>query len=300
MFARSRRHSTVVIAVALLLLSVSLGRSAVAASPAPGQASGSFSLDGQAITLRYARAMSQPSRFDETKRDLAILLTEAPVPEAALAGQPDLERVGRDLKVFAFFKLDDSGKPIEEVLAHPALGAGRLQMSGFTHATFNPVVVRKDRVEGVFETAQVEDFAGHKYRINVAFNSLIRQATLPEPLPDARTGKRLPADGGEPGQAYLQWDAAVQKRDLATIRRLKPASMPDASDEALRKTLAVLAEMSPKEIKLVEGFQKGDLAALYLTGSEDGQKQYGTVRMEKSGGVWRAVDQKWSDRPPKK
>jgi hypothetical protein len=300
MRARLGRCPLVVAWSAGLLVAAGPGPSALAQSLAPGQASGSFSIDGKPLVLRHAIALSQPNRFDEKKHDLAILMTESPVPERALEGQSDLERVARDLQAFALFKIDDSGKPITEVLAHPALGSERLQMSGFTHAAFKPVTIRKDRIEGSFETSQPQDFLKHQYRIKVAFNALIRQATLPAPLPDARTGKRLPADGGEPGQAYFEWEKALQKRDLAAIRKLKPASVPDLPDDKLRKAIDMMVEMSPKDIKLVEGYQRGELGALYVVGVEDGETQYGTIRMEKTGGVWRATDEKWSDRPPKK
>lgn len=296
MRARLRRFAW----IAVPLLAAGVRPSALAQSLAPGQASGSFSIDGKPVVLKHAIAMSQPNRFDEKKRDIAILLSPSPVSDRALEGQSDLERVARDLQTYALFKVDDSGKPITEVLAHPALGEQRLQMSGFTRAELKAVTLRKDRIEGSFETKQPEDFLKHQYRIKVAFNALIRQATLPAPLPDAKTGKKLPADGGEPGHAYLAWQEAVRKRDLAAIRRLKPASMPDLPDDKLKKAIETMVEMSPKEIKLVEGYQKGDLAALYVVGVEDGEKQYGTIRMEKTGDVWRVTDEKWSDQPPKK
>src|SRR5258708_29471152 len=60
-------------------------------SPVPGSASGTFSIDGKAVALHHAYAMRQPDVFDETKTDLAILLTEEPVPDKTLEGLKDLE-----------------------------------------------------------------------------------------------------------------------------------------------------------------------------------------------------------------
>ena len=64
-------------------------------APKPGQASGSFSVDGTAVALRYAYAMVQPDVFDEKKTNTAILLTARPLPDAALAGAKDLESAAR-------------------------------------------------------------------------------------------------------------------------------------------------------------------------------------------------------------
>lgn len=50
-------------------------------SPAPGTASGTFSIDGKSIQVRYAYAMAQPNSFEEKKTDTAILVTDRPVAE---------------------------------------------------------------------------------------------------------------------------------------------------------------------------------------------------------------------------
>ncbi|MGH9441278.1 MAG: hypothetical protein ACRD16_03275, partial [Thermoanaerobaculia bacterium] len=101
-------------------------------SLAPGEASGTFSLDGKVVLLHHAYAMTQPSDFEEKKTDTAILLTENAVPEEKLRGLEDLERAGEGNSLF--FKLDETGNAIREVVRHTALGDASLQMSGMTHS----------------------------------------------------------------------------------------------------------------------------------------------------------------------
>ena len=268
-------------------------------APKPGEASGSFSVDGRAVTLRYAYAMTQPDVFDEKKTNTAILLTEKPLPESALGSVKDLESAGRDQTNWILVRLDEKGSAIREVVHHASLGDASLQMSGMTHSDVK-ANAGKDRVEGAVRTEGEEDFLHHKYRTDVRFNASIRQAAHETPLPDARTGKRLPPGGGEPGKAFFAFDEAVRKKDLAAIRRLKPAEMPDMSDKDLSAALEMMAAMSPAKITIDEGYANGDLAVLYVSGTQDGRKQYGTVRMNKVGANWLATDQKWSDKPPAK
>jgi hypothetical protein len=266
----------------------------------PGTASGSFSVDGKKIELHYAYAMAQVNPFDEKKTDTAILLTDKPLPEAAFAGVKDLEAAGRlEPHNSVLFVLDESGQATREVVHHDALGDMSLQMSGMTHAAITITSRAEDRIEGSAQTKGPEDFLKHKYEVKAQFQAPIRQAHRDAAPPDAKTGKKLPPGGGEPGKAYLALQDAIRKKDLAAIRKgAKPADMPDMSDEDLRKGLEIMAAMTPVRITIDDGYVAGDAAVLYVSGILEGEKQYGTVKLSRVGGAWRPAGDSWSNKPP--
>jgi hypothetical protein len=275
----------------------------VFAEAAPGKASGSFSIDGKTVELKYAYAMSQPNTFDEKKTDTAVLLTDQPVPEAELAAAKELGRVGTNKgRNSVLFEIDDTGRAMREVIRHETLGDGSLQMSGMTHAEVKLSTRTADKVEGSADTGPKgpEEFLKHQYAIHAKFSAPVRAARRDPPPPDVKTGKKLPKGGGEPGKAYLAFEDLIRKKDVAGLRKLKPQGVADMSDEDLKAGLELMAAMTPQKISIDDGFIDGDSAVLYVSGSVDGKKQYGTIRMTKGDGVWRATDQKWSDKAPER
>lgn len=286
-----------------VLVSCLVAAAAFAAPPESpaGKASGSYSVDGKTVELKYAYAMSQPNTFDEKKTDTAILLTDQPVSDAELAGAKDLGRVGTSKgRNSVLFEIDETGRAMREVVRHESLGEASLQMSGMTLADVKLASKTADRVEGSADTKKPEDFVKHQYAIHAKFSASIRAARRDAPLPSAKSGKKLPKGGGEPGKAYLAFEDMIRKKDIAGLRKLKPAGVADMSDEDLKAGLEIMAAMTPEKISIDDGYIDGDLAVLYVSGLQEGKKQYATVRMTKGDGVWRATEQKWSDKPPER
>jgi len=268
-----------------------------------GTASGNVSLNGVKMSLNYAYALAQPNTFDEKKFDIAVLLTEKPVSEGELKDAAGLEYVVQKKHNYALFKINDQGKPIYEVIEHPVLKNTRLMMSGFTWAQFAPKVFSKDRIEGSFKTSAETAFSGYKYEISVTFNARVQQAKLPEPLPDAKTGKALPSDGGAPAKAYLAYRKAIEKKDIAAVRRLfqMPAGV-GVTDEEIKDSLEFLASAAPKNLKISKGYvsSAGDRAVVYCSGTEEGEKLYGTIGFIRKNDAWVVTDESWSNTPPEK
>ena len=279
------------------------GRAAGAKLP-DGRASGTLTLDGKSIPLKYAYAMAQPNTFEAAKNDIAVLLTEKPLPEGALRGIGDLREATRNHQGYAYFKINSAGKPIYELIDHPATREGKygqIQMSGFIHAGFTPKRMGKDRVEGTFATEKPEDFLTYKYEIRADFSAPVLKAKLPEPLPSAKNGKKLPANGGDPGKAYQAHRKAIRDKDLAALRRTAPdPQTKDMSDSDLEKAIDFMNTISPAAPKITRGYVKGKRAVLYVEGVVDGEKQYGTVEMVAKGKAWYVVREGWSNEPPKK
>ena len=267
---------------------------------ATGKATGTLSVDGKRITLKYAYAMTQPDTFDAGKTVTAVLLTEEPLDEAALNDVEELDDAAIGQHGWAFFKLDADGKPIHEMIDHPATGGSRLIMSGFTQAEFVSKKMGKDRVEGSFRTKKTEDFMGHPYAIKVDFSAPVLQAKVPEPLPDAENGRTLPKGGGEPGKVYRAYLKAVRDKDIAALRILIPDKTQNMSDSEMKESVELVAGMSPKNPRITDGYAKKGRAVLYVEGTMEGEKQYGTVELLKKEKTWGIVKESWSNTPPKK
>lgn len=263
-----------------------------------GSAAGSFTINGKSIELKHVYALSQPNYFEESKKDVAILLTKEPIPEETLKNIGRLQEVSQELHEWVLFLIDESGKPIHEWIDHPSLGEMRLTSSGITNAQFIQKTFKEDIIEGAFITKEEKEFpTGHKYKINVQFKAAILQAKHPEPLPDAKTGRKLPADGGEPGKAYMDFLKALQQKNLSVIRTMAPPKIAKKSDSELLMVVEFLDGMTPKDLKITEGYIKGEAAVLYVTGTEDGEKQYGTIPLNKAGKHWIVGEQKWRNTP---
>lgn len=264
-----------------------------------GKATGTLTIDGKSITLKYAYVMAQPNTFDERKTDIAVLLTEEPLDADALTDIEELDDAVMRQHGWAFFKLDEDGKPIHEMIDHPAVG-GRLIMSGFTQAEFLSKKVGKDRVEGSFKTRKTEDFMGHTYSIKVDFSAPVLQAKVSEPLPDVKTGRTLPRGGGQPGKVYRAYLKAVRDRDISALRTLVPDKTQNMSDSEMKESLEFVAGLLPKNPEIADGYAKEGRAVLYIEGTHEGEKQYGTVELVKKEKMWGIVKESWSNTPPKK
>lgn len=267
-----------------------------------GSASGTVKINGKPLSLKYAYAVAQPNLSDEKKTDIAVLLTEKPVPDGALREVSDLWAfAAHNLHEWVIFKIDEQGKAISETIDHPELKGERLLMTGFTHAEFIPVIGLeiKNSIEGTFITEHVEDFLKYKYEIKVKFNASVLQAKRAEALPDAETGTKLHADGGAPGKMYMAYYEALKKKDNAAMRMIMSLG-PDVSDTELKEQVEMMNAIMPENVKIESGYAKEDKAVLYLTGMLDGQKQYGTVGMEKKNSEWRITKENWSDKPSDK
>ena len=265
-----------------------------------GTASGSISIDGMSMKLNYAYAMAQPNTFEKEKTDIAVLLTEKPFPEEAFKDVEDLRDVGTRQQGWVYFEINDMQKPITEVADHPSLGGQQLQMSGITRSGFVPKEFNKERIAGSFKTETAEKVFDHLYQVEVTFAAPIIQAKMPEPLPDAKTGKALPPDGGDPGKAYMNFVRAVHRKDIGTIKQLAPSPEEGFryTDEELKAGIEFMAALTPKNTRITKGFVEKDKAVLYVTGTIEKEKQYGTVEMMKKDGSWRVKKESWSNTPP--
>ena len=115
----------------------------------------------------------------------------------------------------------------------------------------------------------------------------------------ADKGIKLPADGGEPGRDYTTYLKALQKRDGATIRKMAEVP-PGTSDKELKEQMEMMSAMTPSDQKIVSGSLSGNTATLNVTGILEKKKHYGTIELQRKGGVWKITKEDWSLSPRKK
>lgn len=260
-----------------------------------GTATGVIKIDDKALDLKHAYAMSQPNTFEKEKNDIAVLLTATPLQDGALNGKNSLEEAVVGLSRFALVIIDDEGNAIAETIDHPSLEGRRLAVSGKTQSEVILKNLDKDRIEGSFVTKKPVRWFKFMYDINVSFEAPIVQAKSSDPLPDMKTGQGLPADGGEPGKQFLAFVAAIHNKDLKTVRGMIPPGQPSFENE---DDLEMIAMMTPANPKIEKGIVKDDRVVLYVSGTLEDEKTWGTIEMFKKDGRWWIGKMGWSNKPP--
>ena len=107
------------------------------------------------------------------------------------------------------------------------------------------------------------------------------------PLP----GTPLPADGGEPGRAYLELNHAIHAGDVDAMLALMPpskvAELGDVRQQPdFEQQIAFAKAMAPTDVRISGGRVHGDRAWVEFSASEGGQPRIGTAEMVREAGRW--------------
>ncbi len=117
-----------------------------------------------------------------------------------------------------------------------------------------------------------------------------------EPQLDTKNAKALPADGGDPGKAYMQYFKAMDTGDLAALRKLvvaEDAKMMDSPE--FKEAFPIMKSMHAREIKILSGKSDGKVAVLEATGKDpDGKTSKGTLMMLMEGKEWKVKNDAWA------
>jgi hypothetical protein len=155
-----------------------------------------------------------------------------------------------------------------------------------------------DRVAGHYHFAG-EDAEGPLCDLTFDVALIGTRAEAPPPAPPP--GQPLPADGGEPGKAYLALNKAMLAGDLdALAKLLAPAQA--AEMQKARGTpdfaaqMQLMQAMTAHDVKLKGGRIDRDKAWLEFDGTEGGEPRSGSVEMVKEDGRWRVVSESTRDR----
>lgn len=121
--------------------------------------------------------------------------------------------------------------------------------------------------------------------------------TLAAPILSDDHGAALPADGGAPGKAYMQYHAALGKSDRAALRPVLSNEQQKFLENAeqngkLAETMRAMAEGHPaKSVQITGGFMAGDKAVVLIAGEGSAGKVTGEALMIKEAGTWRVDDE---------
>jgi hypothetical protein len=248
---------------------------------------GSLIANGEAIELPYVYLWAEEEGFyDSADPTWKLLFTEQPVETRKLGraiwdgawveigltetsefdGEPKLQVYSQSIKLSA-----DSGGNV----------------SGGTYPEIEIDGIGSDRVSGRVYHPEPQEFFDDTYQYDFTFS-------VPLSDPDAPIGDVLPAGGGGPGSAYLEWVEAVHSGDVKRLQSVVPAEMAAqlaaASPEDIEEQIEFLQMTTPSEVKILGGSTDGETAILQAAGMMDGESMEFEVTLIKMGDFWIATE----------
>jgi hypothetical protein len=185
---------------------------------------------------------------------------------AAFSEQPELQVYSQSIKLSA----DSSGN-----------------ISGGNYPAIELAGVDADLVSGRVWHGEVQEFFDDRVQYDFTFRA-------PMSDPNAPIGDVLPADGGEPGQAYLTWVGAIHAADIEKLKSIAPKEMADqlnaVSAEQAREEIEFMQLMTPTDVKIIGGSSDGETALLQIEGLMEGEKVTGEVTLTRMGDFWIPTD----------
>jgi hypothetical protein len=256
---------------------------------AAGSAKGSFTANGKKVTLSYAYATTIKNPFDKKKTDVLVVVTDKDIPS------------GAQFDEFAMMSLVDKGITgfTVEIDADKRVNSGTLfspafkkmhQFSSVGKQELNLTAFTKDHIAGTI-TMPASDFFDEKYEFKATVDLPVQAKPAEKPV--TLKGTPLPADGGEPGKAWMAYRKAISAGDIGAIRKSVVKDMAkQTEDPDFKKMLGVIQAMQPKKVKIKSGSVDGDTATL-LVDSLDEKNTSGTVTLQREGGQWKLAKEDW-------
>ena len=267
------------IAMRLIPLALALASGLVLAD-----GSGTFYNEGKAIALKGAYAYRMADPFDKGKQITRVVFADKAIDAAALKDANDRDgAIDEQLRGATRVDLNlEADSSVQNVNLSMDGYSGSQSGSGW----YTVSLKHNDgkRVEGHFQSNDEADKkSGRYYDLTFALD-------LPG-APDL--GAALPAGGGDAGQAYLTYLAALKKGDIDALAKLMTKTRADEllahrNDKDFKMMFGFIQDQALREPKYVKGNSKGDTATLEYTG-KDGDKNDVTsdVSMVREGGAWK-------------
>ena len=300
-----RRSNGVVLVLGLSILP------AFVSAAEPGIAEGSVTAGGESIPLRFAYG-----RVDDGNA-ITIALTSDPVPAGAtLAALP---RHAASVEIV----FDGSRRMQRIAVRHPAFRGARTVGAGAVD--FQPSLVSRRLVDAVIATRSTDlsfqaafraAVGEGRFAANAAAEAFAAQAAsapappraeLPVPPPVAPSaapkGTPLPKDGGDPWKAYLRFDAALRRADVAAVKAMMAPAAIAAFDQSATMfsqgpevMLAFAAGIGPIELRFLRGSIHGNRADIEATGTPACPEcsSRGKIVMVRDKGTWKMENHEWT------
>jgi hypothetical protein len=105
----------------------------------------------------------------------------------------------------------------------------------------------------------------------------------------------LPADGGEPGKAYMAYTKVLAAGDIENLKKaVTTVRAKELDDPQMKEMLPMIQALQPKELKILGGTMTSKDATLNVEGKGEGDtKQTGTIHMVLENKVWKVEKESW-------
>jgi hypothetical protein len=259
---------------------------------ADSRASGTLMIDKKVYRISNAKAMFQPDPFVPTKKDVVLLLTDQEVASDRFDVGPLNANAAVGMLHGIVVTIDEAQQPYDLILL------GVTHVTGTSVCGFDAKRYDAQLVSGHIYMDASEEADGHTYKFDVQFSASLADNMLTlESGNDDSAGAPLPADGGEPGRAYMEFDQAIRTGNVENLKKYGPESADTAllDMEQAKQVLQMMQVTRPNSIKILRGFSTGQTATLYVEGKDPmfGKMGSATVSMVKLDNVWRVNKEDW-------
>jgi hypothetical protein len=257
-----------------------------------GSAKGTFTANGKTVKLNYAYATTKKNPFDKKKTDVFVVVTDKDLPAGALFDEFELMTLV-DKGLTGFTVEIDPDKSVNSGTLFSPTFKKMHQFSSVGKQKVELTAMTKDHIAGTI-SMPADDFFDEKYQFTATVDIPIQ--TKPAEGATTLKGTPLPADGGDPMKAWQAYRQAIQKGDVAAIRKSVVKEMAkQTEDPEFKKMLGVIQAMQPKKVKFKSGSVDGNNATL-LVENLDEKNSAGTVTMTKEDGQWKLQKESWKTR----
>lgn len=249
--------------------------------------SGNLVANGKTVELPYAYVWAEEKGFfKDSDPAWTLLFVQHPVKQQDLK-EPIGDAAWVELKITRTSESSDEPKieVYSQSIKLSADAAGNL--SGGNYPKIELTSAGPDRFAGHVYHSEQQKIFDDTFQYDFSFD-------LPLSNPNAPIGNALPAGGGEPGQAYLKWVAAIQAADVKGLQALVPPEMAEQlnGDDAADMVKS-MQDLTPTDVSILSGSTDGDTAVLDIEGTIAGEKAHGKITLTHMDKYWVPTKASW-------
>jgi hypothetical protein len=261
---------------------------ATAAEETAASVEGALVVNGTTVELPYAYAYAQKTGFyDEADPTWTLLFVSHPIDERSLDDHiSDAAYVRVGITLSAEFSDEPELQVLSQDIRFSADAQGNV--SGGTYPQLELAGTGPETFAGRVFHAEPAEFFDDTFQYDFTFS-------VPLADPFGPIGEPLPAGGGEPGAAYLEFVDAIHAGDLERLKALVPperAAMLEGDDA--QEIIGFIQMMTPTGVEIVGGSSDGETAILQATGTMDGVAATGAITLVHQDGRWISTDEAWN------
>ena len=265
-----------------LFLGYLLAASTVMAASQAGSNGGYFRIGEKRLEATHVIAVVKDAGHDEAGPQTLVYLSDVPLDAASAAAAFDSDDSVR------MQLMGKSGGYVQLCIDASGDSCGLyFSPEGFNSSGAGTWVLttrNASHIAGSWVLKEPDSFFDETYDFDLRFDVAI----TPSP------GKDLPANGGEPGKAYLAYISALAKGNLPALRQLSDHDggyrFPQDDESQARESLKSARDGAPVSAKIERGRIDGVNAVLWVAGVDrDDMRRRGRVQMHQESGNWQVV-----------